>query len=156
MTFGFFASCACAQPDGTSALARSSPAASAPSARPDRTETFMPSPPVRRTRTVRRGSGPATGVVGSALSRRAAPPPAPGAGGPRAPPSRRVVRGEHPGRLGEELAHELPVPLDLRGDRRPGLLEPVQHLARVAVVVADRPERRVAPVPPPDAVPAPG
>ena len=45
--------------------------------------------------------------------------PASGAGGSRAPPSRRIARGEHPGRLGEQLVHELPVPLDLRGDRRP-------------------------------------
>src|SRR3954453_22475463 len=139
--FGFFASCACALPDGTSALVRSSPAASAPSAWPDRTETLMPSPPVRRTRTVRRGGGPATGVVGSALSRRAAPPPAPGAGGPRAPPSGRIAGGEHPGRLGGQIVHELPVPLGLRGDRWPDLLEPVEHPERVAVVVADRPER---------------
>jgi hypothetical protein len=42
---------------------------------------------------------------------------------------------------------------DVRGNRRLGLLEPVQHPERVAVVVADRAERRVAPVPPPDPVP---
>src|SRR6478672_1296456 len=131
--FGFFASCACAWPDGTSALVRSSAAASAPSAWPDRTDTFMPRPPDGRVRTVRRS---------------------PPAGGSRAPPSRRIAVGEHPGRLGGQIVHELPVPLDLRGDRRLGLLEPVQHPERVAVVVADRPERRVAPVPPPDAVPA--
>ena len=61
---------------------------------------------------------------------------------PASRPPRRTDRPRAPGTL------------DLRGDRRPGLPEPVQHPERVAVVVADRPERRVAPVPPADAVPA--
>jgi hypothetical protein len=72
----------------------------------------------------------------------------------RAVPSRWIIRGEHLDGLGKKLAHQFPIPLGLRGSRQLDPFQPIQHLERVTMVVADHPEHRVAPISPSDTIPA--